>query len=300
MKKGNTSPWQAWIFDLDDTLLDTSGLLIPMARKRAFQCLVEEGAMPSLDDCEKQWALLREHYSGEKLLAQIIENSRSPSHPSTDSSSNSTSLSLSYSTSTSSTSLSASASTSPSPFKPSGSDTSELSPFKSTITSSPQIEALAKKAYLVFRSSPLPAFLPLQTGAKEILKAVKDQFPLYLVTQGDIESQIKKTQALELHLYFTHMYFVDPMTGETKTQAFQSILEKGPYNPKKVLSIGNRLDAEIALSKRLGITTCYVRYGEHSHEKPQTQEEFPDFEIQKLEELHSLFSLLKGGQTRHD
>ncbi len=41
-------------FDLDDTLLNTSGLLVPAASKQAFNILIEHGLKISLDECERQ------------------------------------------------------------------------------------------------------------------------------------------------------------------------------------------------------------------------------------------------------
>lgn len=44
---------KAIAFDLDDTLLDTSGLLVPAASRHAFELLQKAGLTLSLDECEK-------------------------------------------------------------------------------------------------------------------------------------------------------------------------------------------------------------------------------------------------------
>lgn len=44
---------KAIAFDLDDTLLDTSGLLVPAASRHAFQLLQKAGLTLSLEECEK-------------------------------------------------------------------------------------------------------------------------------------------------------------------------------------------------------------------------------------------------------
>lgn len=41
-------------FDLDDTLLDTTGLLTPKASKEAFQVLIDAGLELDIDDCERK------------------------------------------------------------------------------------------------------------------------------------------------------------------------------------------------------------------------------------------------------
>ena len=44
---------KAIAFDLDDTLLDTSGLLAPRATREAFEILIKAGLKLSHDECEK-------------------------------------------------------------------------------------------------------------------------------------------------------------------------------------------------------------------------------------------------------
>ena len=47
-------------FDLDDTLLDTTGLLVPQASREAFQILIDAGLRLDLQTCEQQrLALIR-------------------------------------------------------------------------------------------------------------------------------------------------------------------------------------------------------------------------------------------------
>lgn len=43
---------KAIAIDLDDTLLDTSGILAPQATRDAFNCLIENGLKLSLEECE--------------------------------------------------------------------------------------------------------------------------------------------------------------------------------------------------------------------------------------------------------
>ena len=44
---------RAIAFDLDDTLLDTSGLLVPKATRHSFQILIQHGLKLTLDQCEQ-------------------------------------------------------------------------------------------------------------------------------------------------------------------------------------------------------------------------------------------------------
>lgn len=234
--------WQAWIFDLDDTLLDTSRLLIPAAAARACQFLVDQKVVPSFEIAMASWQMLRQKLSGVDLLTQVIvENQNSEANPNNHSPSKQL----------------------------------EFNP----------IQALAQQAYAIFRTPLLPKTLSLIEGSKEILEAAQLQFPLFLVTQGDIETQIKKVELLGIINLFKHVYYIDPFNGESKQQAFRTILQNYQFFPKHVLSIGNRLNNEIAMSKKEGMQTCYIRYGEHETESPMTPEEIPDFEIKSPRDL---------------
>lgn len=60
-------------FDLDDTLLDTSGLLVPEASRRACQAMIEAGLHCELEVCMKlrqDWAAQLSH---SEIFARMIE-----------------------------------------------------------------------------------------------------------------------------------------------------------------------------------------------------------------------------------
>ncbi len=218
--------WQAWIFDLDDTLLDTSGVLIPASTHRVFEFLVQQKAAKSVEDCLTLWSHWRHKSSGERLFRHVI-----------------------------------------------------------TLLEGEEARQMSNRAYQIFRTPSLPNTLTLRSGGIEILTEASKRFPIFLVTQGDIATQIRKVELLEIIPFFRYIYYVDPLSGESKTQAFADIIRQNQLVPNRVLSIGNRLDNEIALSKHLGFKTCYIRYGEHSHEQPNVPEQVPDYEITELTEL---------------
>lgn len=60
-------------FDLDDTLLDTSGLLVPVASREAFNILISNGLRLSLDECEKQRLNLIKTISHKDLFMHLSE-----------------------------------------------------------------------------------------------------------------------------------------------------------------------------------------------------------------------------------
>lgn len=228
--------WQAWIFDLDDTLLDTTGELIPLVAHRVCEFLVEKKIYSSLNEVNEAWLDKKKQWAGQVLIEKLIEEKASPGKiPSTQ---------------------------------------------------------WVQEAYQIFRTPHIPNKLSLLPGAQEILIRAHQQVPLFLVTQGDIPTQMKKVKTLGIVDFFRHIYYVDPLRGENKSQAFQSILQQFQFTPEHVLSIGNRLDNEIELSNKLGMQTCYLPYGEHSMEVVQSKDQEPNYLIHNLEELQVLMPIL--------
>ena len=58
-------------FDLDDTLLDTSGLLVPQAAERACQAMLDAGLQCTLEECLNDRASMANELSHKEIFAQI-------------------------------------------------------------------------------------------------------------------------------------------------------------------------------------------------------------------------------------
>ena len=69
MKKYNSI-----VFDLDDTLLDTSGLLVPMASLKACQAMIDAGLQCTLEECMKMRHNLAAEFSHTEIFTQIANH----------------------------------------------------------------------------------------------------------------------------------------------------------------------------------------------------------------------------------
>lgn len=68
-----TPPIRTIAFDLDDTLLDTSSILIPSAAKRACERMIEAGLQCPLNDCLQMRQELSVANSHKEIFSRIIE-----------------------------------------------------------------------------------------------------------------------------------------------------------------------------------------------------------------------------------
>lgn len=59
-------------FDLDDTLLDTSGLLVPMASQRACEAMIAAGVCVTLEECMKIREQLAANLSHTEIFTRIV------------------------------------------------------------------------------------------------------------------------------------------------------------------------------------------------------------------------------------
>jgi putative hydrolase of the HAD superfamily len=71
-------PIRAIAFDLDDTLMDTSGILAPKAAKNAFQILIDTGLNLTLDECEQKRIELIRNISHKDVFALLAKSYGQP------------------------------------------------------------------------------------------------------------------------------------------------------------------------------------------------------------------------------
>jgi FMN phosphatase YigB (HAD superfamily) len=122
-------------------------------------------------------------------------------------------------------------------------------------------------------------------GARRMLERLRGMCRLFLVTSGDIPTQMRKVERLDLEGSFDGIVYVDPGRGETKEEAFRGILDGERLDPGECVAVGNRVDSEIAAGKRLGMRTIWLRHGEFAHLEPEESEEVPDVTVDDFREL---------------
>lgn len=214
------------VFDLDDTLLDTTHLLIP----------------PALDKICHNWQGLSSSFTKEKFFAdrEVLLKAHS------------------------------------------NSEIFELLADKYQLSDKTAGIAFADEA---FYNPDIPPHLPLMAGALENLIALKDKYILCLLTAGETLTQDLKVDRAGLRPHFKHVFLADDKVNYKKAPFFAKLITDYKISPEQLLSIGNRRTSEIREAKRLGCTTCFFKFGEHSHEAIENAFDVPDFEIAQHPQL---------------
>lgn len=113
-----------------------------------------------------------------------------------------------------------------------------------------------------------------------------------LVTTGRPERQRRKIHRLGLRGYFSEeegtLFFHDDRVHREKDGALRSAVRRYDLPPGRILSVGDKLDSEIAASRRLGMRTARLRFGRQKNQRPRTPEERPDHELNRLSDLLEL------------
>ncbi len=223
------SKFDALVFDLDDTLLDTYRLLLPQASKEACQVMIESGLKAELADCLRA----RDEFAQVEGRAQLFEKL-----------------------------------------------TSHFG-----VRAEVNIDHVASRGLRAFYDRRVESNIDLFSGAREMLCELKKRYAVHLVTSGHPNTQSEKLEILNLKPLFDSVAVVNTLANELKSQAFQKIQKQSGFAPDRFLSIGNRLDTDIAPAKRLGWSTCWVRYGEYARCTPANSFENADVVINNINQL---------------
>lgn len=214
------------VFDLDDTLLDTSRQLLPRASREACSSMIVAGLEATLDSALKAWDEHRSSQSRQEVFTFLVH--------------------------------------------------------RFGVREGSNQEAVAQRGFHAFYNRRVESDIHLFSGAREMLIALHSKYGLHLVTSGARSTQEEKIRLLGISQLFDSVGHVDPSRGQCKRDAFAKIMSETGRSPARYLSVGNRIDSDIAEARELGWKACWVRYGEHVDIEPMSEIEVPDFTVDKV------------------
>src|SRR3989338_8869691 len=130
-----------------------------------------------------------------------------------------------------------------------------------------------------FRTLYDPDTRSLLPNALEVLEElIKRGFQLFIVSHG--AGRREELQALGIDHFFKDVV----VTPEKTEKDFLKVI---PEDTDKTNSfvIGDRVRYEMRIGNKLGFQTMWLKMGKFSTEKPQSNEERPDFTILSLKEI---------------
>ncbi len=94
---------------------------------------------------------------------------------------------------------------------------------------------------------------------EETLSELKDRYPLYVLTKGDIQEQWGKLERSNLLPYFEKTF----VKSEKDFETYQKILTNNKWNPSETCMIGNSPKSDINPALKAGLWAIYIPY-EHT------------------------------------
>ncbi len=126
----------------------------------------------------------------------------------------------------------------------------------------------------------------LMVGAFDLVQELKDDYDLYIVTNGISKTQYRRLRDSGLYPLFKDI-FVSEDTGFQKPMKayFDYVFARIPnFSKEQTLIIGDSLTSDIKGGQLAGIATCWFNPGNKVNETGIE----PDYQIQTLEELYQL------------
>ena len=153
-------------------------------------------------------------------------------------------------------------------------------------------KALVQQALEAYNRSKVEAITPFPDVPETLTKLHDQGLALALVTTGRPNRQRQKVHLLNLEGYFNEQQGTLILHDERQTPLKDDALRQAAQNLnlpfQHLLAVGDKLDSEIAAANRLGLTTVRIRHGRQKNRPPQTQEEHPDHEIDRISDLLTL------------
>jgi FMN phosphatase YigB (HAD superfamily) len=131
------------------------------------------------------------------------------------------------------------------------------------------------------------------SDTQSTLEALRNRgVQMLVVTSGRPQRQKQKVQSLGLDSFFNEdsgtIFYHDDLLNPCKDSTLRSALSHLDIPPDEVLSVGDKLDSEIAASNRLGMVTARMLHGRQKALEPTDSDQRADHEINHLSDLLNL------------
>ena len=142
--------------------------------------------------------------------------------------------------------------------------------------------------------------ITLFEGAVPLLKKLsKKGIKLVLITSGIYSRQQKKIEVLGLNRLMDLVMIHDvERAAVSKERLFKEALKKLSLKASETLCVGDRIQAEIKIGNKIGMSTARILHGRFKSINPKNDLEQPDFEIKKISELSKVISSVESGKNQ--
>jgi len=130
----------------------------------------------------------------------------------------------------------------------------------------------------------------------DLLKNLKKRYILGIVTDGNWQMQERKIEALNISNFFTTIILTDKLGTDywkPSPKPFLIALKQLGFEAGAACYVGDNVGKDFFGARKIGLMTIWVRRndGIYSGIEPPTPDHIPDYTIDSLNNLESLFSV---------
>ena len=148
---------------------------------------------------------------------------------------------------------------------------------------------IVEGALRAYNREAVESISPFPDVPEALAELRKRGYRLSLVTTGRPDRQRRKVRLLGLGRHFDEargtLLLHDDRQDPLKDASLRRAADRLDLPAHRILSVGDKLDAEIAASNRLGMATARLRHGRQKDRLPRTPEERPHYEIDRISDL---------------
>jgi putative hydrolase of the HAD superfamily len=132
--------------------------------------------------------------------------------------------------------------------------------------------------------------LQLLDGVQETLDALYSNYPLMMITKGDLFEQHQKIARSGID----HFFDVIEVVADKNIEVYRSLLKTHKINPSEFLMIGNSLRSDIHPVVRLGAKAVYVPYQNTWSHENQLEETLDQDDYYVVEQINQVVDLINS------
>jgi len=156
------------------------------------------------------------------------------------------------------------------------------------------VEALVPKMIAAYRTHE-PRIQPYP-GTRELLERICREYALGIISDGYLDVQSRKWNALQLHDYFQVVIFSDVWGREAwkpSSRSFEEAIKQLKFPAAEMMYVADNPTKDFCGARAVGMGTVRIRRadGLYRHLEPLTPADAPDAEIAELQDLLKWFNI---------
>lgn len=134
-----------------------------------------------------------------------------------------------------------------------------------------------------------PVYEELYPDTVKCLQVLKEKYKLGIIA-NQIPGAEKRLEGMGIRRYFDLIVTsAEEGTAKPDPDIFRTALDRAGCAPEQAVMIGDRVDNDIVPAKQMGMKTARIRQGFGKYWNIRGDSEIPDYEVNSLSELLSLF-----------